>query len=145
MPMTAKLWTAANGIMLALFAFSAVLQFNDPDPLAWVLVYGTAAAVCSLEIVRRATVWEPLALAIVALFWAGWIGARVHNVPISSLFAEWEMKDLRVEEAREMYGLLIIAVWMIGIVVARVKRARSAASSSAAITAERPRRTSRQL
>jgi hypothetical protein len=44
--MTAKLWTVANWIMLALFAFSAVLQLNDPDPIAWVAVYAAAAAVC---------------------------------------------------------------------------------------------------
>jgi hypothetical protein len=36
------------------------------------------------------------------------------------------MTDLRIEEAREMYGLAIVALWMILIVVARVMRARGA-------------------
>ena len=34
------------------------------------------------------------------------------NVPFLSMFEEFEMKDVGVEESREMYGLLIIAGWM---------------------------------
>jgi transmembrane protein TMEM220 len=51
-------------------------------------------------------------LALVAFVWAGYIGRAVHNVPLSALFAEWEMNDLRIEEAREMYGLIIVGAWM---------------------------------
>ena len=28
------------------------------------------------------------------------------------MFAEFEMKDIKVEESREMYGLLLIGGWM---------------------------------
>lgn len=120
----ARLWTVANGIMLGMFAFSAFLQLNDPDPLAWVAVYGAAAAVCWLEIRRRARVWPALALAHVAFIWAGYIGYRVHDVPLGALFAQWEMKDLRIEEAREMYGLTIVGIWMMVIVIVHGAAAR---------------------
>ena len=50
--------------------------------------------------------------------WAGSLYYRAHEVPISSLFAEWEMRDLRIEEAREMYGLAIVGVWTITEIVA---------------------------
>lgn len=60
-------------------------------------------------------------------------GERDHAadvVPISSLFAAWEMKDLRIEEAREMYGLTIVGVWMIVIVGVKWWRAKLPASTS---------------
>jgi len=46
---------------------------------------------------------------------------------MSELVAAWEMKDTRVEEGREMYGLLVIAAWMIVLAAAALRR-RSAAS-----------------
>jgi hypothetical protein len=124
-----RFWTLANGIMLLMFLFSAAVQFNDPDPVVWMGIYGAAAAVCGLEIRRRAPAWAAAALALIALVWAGSLYYRAQEVPISSLFAEWEMRDLRIEEAREMYGLTIVGVWMIVIVSVGWRRARAAASS----------------
>jgi hypothetical protein len=120
----AKLWTAANGIMLLMFLFSAVVQFNDPDPVAWMAVYLAAAAVCLVEIRRKTPRWLPMALGVIALVWSGSIAYRVRDVPISALFAEWEMRNLRVEEAREMYGLAIVGVWMLTIVAVRSARVK---------------------
>ncbi len=122
--MAERFWTLANGIMLLLFLFAAVVQFNDPDPLAWMAVYAVAAGVCGFEVRRRGRIWAPVVLALIALVWAGTLYYRAHEVPISSLFAEWEMRDLRVEEAREMYGLTIIGIWMIIIGSVRWMRAR---------------------
>ena len=120
--MKARLWTTANGIMLLLFLFSGIVQFNDPDPLPWLAIYLAAATVCGLEIRRRTPVWAPFALAIASLFWSASIAMRAHDVPISALFAEWEMRNLRVEEAREMYGLVIVGSWMIAVAGARWAR-----------------------
>jgi transmembrane protein TMEM220 len=96
---TGHFWTLANGIMLLMFVFSAVVQVNDPDPVAWMGIYGAAATVCGLEIRRRAPAWAPVALAFIALVWAGSIHSRAHDVPIKALFAEWGMRELRIEEA----------------------------------------------
>jgi hypothetical protein len=121
-----RLWTVTNAIMLLLFVFAAVVQVNDPDPLVWIGIYTAAAVVCGLELRRRTPAWAPLALSLLALAWAGslYVGAR--DVPVASLFAEWEMRDLRIEEAREMYGLAIVAVWMLLIAAARWARRRPA-------------------
>ena len=126
--MGARLWTLANGIMLLMFLFSAAVQFNDPDLIVWISIYAAAAAVCGLEIRRRAPPWAAVAVGLIAIVWAGSLYFRAHEVPISSLFAEWEMRDLRVEEAREMYGLTIVGVWMI--VIASVGWARTTARLS---------------
>ena len=122
--MEARFWTLANGIMLLMFLFSASVQFNDPDPLRWIGIYAAGAVVCGLEIRRRAPQWAAAAVAVIALVWAASLYYRAHGVPISSMFAEWEMRDLRIEEAREMYGLTIVGVWMLVIAVVGWKRAR---------------------
>ena len=130
--MTRHIWLLANGILLLIFVFSAVVQFNDPDPVRWVALYGFAAAVCGLEIRRRLPLWAPAGVAIIALAWAGSLYTRAHDVAIGSLFAAWEMRDLHIEEAREMYGLAIVAAWMIAIVCVRWARARFTASAKRA-------------
>jgi hypothetical protein len=122
--MRSRFWTLANGIMLLMFLFSASVQFNDPDPLRWIGIYGAAAVVCGLEIRRRVPAWAAMAVGIIALVWAASLYYRAHEVPIISLFVEWEMRDVRIEEAREMYGLTIVAVWMIVIASVGWKRAR---------------------
>jgi hypothetical protein len=123
--MTRHFWTLANGIMLVMFLFSAAVQLNDPDPLIWIAIYGAAALVCGMEIRRRTPVWAPVAVALIALVWAASLYFGARDVPISSLFAEWEMRDVRVEEAREMYGLAIVAVWMIVIATVTWTRAKT--------------------
>ena len=124
--MTAKLWTAANAIMLAMFVLSTVVQFNDPDAPVWIAVYAAAAILSALEIRRSAPLWAATALALVAFGWSAWIGRQVHNVPLSALVAQWEMKDLRVEEAREMFGLIIVGVWMTAVACASWMRRKGA-------------------
>ena len=123
--MAGRFWTLANGIMLLMFLFSAAVQLNDPDPLVWMTVYVAAAAVCGLEMRRRSPAWPAVSLAVIALVWAGSLYLHANEVPISSLFAEWEMRDVRVEEAREMYGLTIVGIWMIVIVSVRWARAKT--------------------
>jgi hypothetical protein len=129
--MTGRLWTLANGIMLLMFLFSAAVQVNDPDPLVWMGIYGAAAAVCGLEIRRGAPLWAPVGVAVIALVWAGSLYYSANDVPVGSLFAQWEMRDIRIEEAREMYGLTIVAVWMIVIVSVRLARRRTGGSTPA--------------
>jgi transmembrane protein TMEM220 len=129
--MNAMAWTTANAVMLLLFAFSAILQFNDPDALVWIAIYAAAAVASGLELRRSAPVWLPIMLALIAIVWALSLAPRAHDVPIGALFAEWEMKDLHVEEAREMYGLTIVAVWMIAIATASWLRAKRGATGRA--------------
>jgi hypothetical protein len=122
--MTGRLRKLANLIMLLMFVFSAVVQLNDPDPVRWTAMYCAAAAMCALEIRRPISAWVPATLAIIALVWAGTLYGRAHSVPLSALVAEWEMKNPNIEEAREMYGLTIVAIWMLAIVGVRWARAR---------------------
>ena len=109
----AAAWKVADALFLLMFVFSVVVQVNDPDPLAWMAMYGAAAIACLLSLLGRVPWWFAVLVGLVALGWAATLAPRVlGNVPFLSMFAEFEMKDIGVEESREMYGLLIIAGWM---------------------------------
>lgn len=106
-------WRIADALFLVMFLFSVIVQFNDPDPLAWVAIYGLAAVACALSLLGRLRAWFPAVVGALALLWAINIAPRVvGRVPFLEMFGAFEMKDLGVEESREMYGLLLIALWM---------------------------------
>ena len=106
-------WKAADVLFLLMFAFSVVVQLNDPDPLAWMVIYGAAAVACLLSVLGKLPWQFAVVTGIIALAWAATIAPRViGQVPFLDMFAEFEMKDIGVEESREMYGLLLIGGWM---------------------------------
>jgi Transmembrane family 220, helix len=122
--MKAMLWTAANVIMLPLFLFSVALQYNDPDPIRWMSIYGISAVVCVLEIRRKTPLWLPALVALIAIVWAVSIGYGAHADAFRHMMDQWEMKNVHIEETREQYGLTIVYVWMLAEILAGVLRRR---------------------
>ena len=113
--------------MLVAFIFSVIVQFNDPDPLLWAAIYAAAAVVCGLELRRRTPLVLPAGIALATIIWAATLAPRViGKVRFMSMFAEFEMANTGVEESREMYGLLLIAIWMIAVATAAWRRRSSA-------------------
>ena len=116
-------WRAADLVMLLLFVLSAVVQVNDPDPWLWMALYLSAAGVTLVSLVDRIRWWMPVAIACLTIAWAGSIAPRVlGQVPFGDMFGAWEMRDTGIEESREMYGLLIVAVWMLVLAVRAWRR-----------------------
>ena len=115
-----------HGLLGALFLLGAVVQYNDPDPLRWAAIYLAAAIACLLAVLGRVHWVLPAAIGLVAVAWAVTLAPSVIGaVEPGELVGAWEMKDARVEIGREMYGLLIIAAWMIVIVISELRsRAR---------------------
>jgi hypothetical protein len=110
--------------MALLFTFAAALQFNDPDPIRWMALYG-AACVLSLVVLFRRRV--PLTIVVVvglaALTWAGLIAfGGPAALEYGHMFEAWEMKSPSVEQAREVSGLLIVAGWMTVLFVRGIRR-----------------------
>jgi hypothetical protein len=105
---------ALHVLWAVLFLFGAAVQYNDPDPVPWMLVYLSAAAVCGVAVVRRIRWWMPGSVAAVASAWALSLAPRVlaAGVPYGSLWREMPMGSIAIEESREMHGLLLIAAWM---------------------------------
>ncbi len=101
------LWT-----MAAVYALSAIVQINDPDPWAWLAVY-VAAMLVALAALRDLPTTAPAALVGgVALVWAGTLLPKVVGSSLPALFESWEMMSSEVEEGRELGGLVLVIVGM---------------------------------
>ena len=108
--MASLLWRALNALMVALFVLAVAVQYNDPDPIRWMSIYGMAALGCGLAY-RGKLHWSiPAATGLVALIWAATIAPRVvGKASLGEMFQSWEMHSELIEEEREMCGLLIVA------------------------------------
>src|SRR5881394_3109931 len=132
MKLASILWKVLNYLMTAAFLFSVAVQYNDPDPVRWMAIYGAAAVVCVLAIMGRERWPLPAAIGLIALIWALTLAPDViGKVRFGELFEAFEMKDERVEVAREMGGLLIVAFWM-AVATVVFWRQRAAAKSRVA-------------
>jgi hypothetical protein len=100
--------------MAGVFAFAALLQLNDPDPVRWIALYGSASLIAALACVNiRIPIAIICGLGLVALVWCVRLEAMVgREVSADELFQSWQMKDQTVELAREVRGLFIVTVWM---------------------------------
>lgn len=98
----------AGVLMILLFLAAAAVQYNDPDPAIWILVYLAAAVDTALVLARR-LVWQaPLALAVATLVWALTLVPAAHG-------QGWSFDG---EETRELGGLVIISLWSAVLAVA---------------------------
>ena len=86
---------------MMMFLVAAIIQYNDPDPYIWIPIYMLPALVCFFSI-PRAIHWI-VPLMISGITYTGFI------LMAKRVFSE---QPLFSEMAREMWGLLIIAVWM---------------------------------
>ena len=60
----------ANWIFSLLFTSLAIVQFNDPDPLVWVLLYGLVAVFFALAALGRLPRRVAQAAFVLILAWA---------------------------------------------------------------------------
>jgi uncharacterized membrane protein len=112
-----------NFVMIVAFLFSVIVQYNDPDPLVWMAIYGAAMIACILFAFGKSPSFLPRIILSIAVIWALTIAAQViGKVGFSELFQAFEMKDERVEVGREFGGLLIIVFWMSVLAIARFRR-----------------------
>lgn len=101
-----------NCVFLVAFGLSAAVQFNDPDALAWIAIYLAAAGMCIAQLRHRPWPWlAPLLLGI-CLIWVGTLLPDiVGKVSLQEIFDSISMKTRAVEEAREIGGLALVALW----------------------------------
>src|SRR5436309_8511596 len=105
----------ANVLMTGLFALAVAVQYNDPDPVRWMAIYGAACLVTLMVAIRgRAPLAAPVTVGLVAVAWCVYWAStsRADLGTYGHMFDAWEMKNEPIEEAREASGLLIISVWM---------------------------------
>lgn len=110
-----KFWNYFYGIWAGIFLLFAYWQLNDVDPEVWVSVYVVALIFCLFGI-RGIFPKIPLSLVFVSCligavyFWpesvSSWIGQEIEQGDLT-------MKTPEMEEGRESFGLLIIALVML--------------------------------
>lgn len=97
-------------LLAALLLVAALVQFNDPDPWGWVLLYGLASVLLARAALGRPARGISLGLAVVAIGGALWLAPSVlGEVTLGALFTTDEMTGDAVERGREMAGLLLVA------------------------------------
>ena len=105
---TAKFGVGTMGVLLV---FAAVVQYNDPDPYAWLVLYLAAAGV-SFAALWFPDLWKiPAVVAVGAFIWAATLVPTVTQTSFPDLFQSWEMMSREMEEGREFLGLLSVASW----------------------------------
>jgi len=115
---TARAFVAINAGMGVLFLISAVLQYNDPDPLRWIVLWAAAAAACFIQRRFRQAWLVAGAVCVVALLWAALLApTALPGLELADLAGEMKAETPQIELGREILGLLIIAVWMAVLVV----------------------------
>lgn len=95
-----------------LFLLFVIVQFNDPDPLLWIIVYGSMVAISVLSIYNRyptriMVIMAAGFLVLTILYFDGFLD-WFHSPDRSLLFDDLaKMQFQYIEEAREFLGLLI--------------------------------------
>ncbi len=99
------------GAMGLLLLFGALVQYNDPDPWRWIVMY-LIAAVATFSAILRPHAWKSAAvIAVIATVWCLALLPAAARTSFPDLFQSWEMMSTEMEEGRELGGLLLIAVW----------------------------------
>lgn len=100
-------------LMAAYFAMCMGLQYNDPDPIRWMLIYGAGMAISIALPLRRSAVPAAYVVAVVAAVWGGYLIYRIWGlVTLADIPRKMSEKGGAVEEEREAGGLVIEAVWL---------------------------------
>jgi len=90
-----------------LFIFGAIVQYNDPDPLLWITLY-SLAALASFGFAANKTPKKVL-LSLGALFLIGFFMVYPETFEGFEI-GQGDIKN--IEEAREAFGLLLMATVM---------------------------------
>jgi hypothetical protein len=100
----------ANGILGVLFLVFAVVQYNDPDPWKWILLYAAVGAVLLFAVFGKRNQWVPVAGILVCVIWLGtlipefvkWI-----QMGMPSITETMKTEEPHIEYTREFLGLAV--------------------------------------
>lgn len=114
----------ANYLMIAVFLLAAIAQYNDPDPLQWILIYGLASLACIFFALKKLH-WI---IASTVVFISGiWALLKIPYLTASGfrhMFDELTMMQTGVEAAREFLGLFIIFAWVLILAISSYNKKR---------------------
>lgn len=106
-----------------LFALSAAVQVNDPDPARWIAIYAAAMSTCALA-PRLPGPAIPAGIGAIALVWALGLTPGVLAEASWGDLIDTMKHDNHAEEARELGGLALVVAAMAYVIASRAVLAR---------------------
>lgn len=122
-----------NYAVAVLFATFVVVQFNDPDPWLWVMLYGAPIVIALFAAhhrLHRGIIWAALAVCIglMAMLLPGVIEFVSSGIELAEAMSD---QRIYVEQTREFFGLAIVAMYYLGLLLfAPRKKLQRAATGS---------------
>ena len=110
-----------SGVCAAVFGFSAAVQWNDPDPLPWIVGYGAVAVVSAAVAFGARPRWTSVAVLVPVLGAFLWWAPAFQHFSLDALGSFGMSGAASEEEVREAIGLGLAAVWM-AVLVLRLSR-----------------------
>ena len=103
-------------LMIVLFSYAIVVQFNDPDTTYWIILYAIALLTTVFALTNVALgglYWLVLGIYLASVAWLS------PNFAYTSLdaFAAVGMDNIEQELVRELWGMVICTLWAIVLVV----------------------------
>lgn len=95
--------TLAALVFTLLFAASAAVQLNDPDPAEWIALYTAGALVSLASAFRRSPPALQIGVGLIAACWGAWLMPSV----VREAAFTWN------EIERELGGLTLVALAMV--------------------------------
>ena len=109
-------WRVTAILMTGLLILSAIVQWNDPDPLRWILCYSVTAIITLCSLIRPLPPSIPLTWGLVVLLSSLFVGMDFlmseEQFDWGSFWNVVAMKNETVELGRELGGLLLVTRWM---------------------------------
>ena len=110
-------------VMAALLLVCVALQYNDPDPIRWMAMYGSAAVTSALLPHDKRAVVLGYVIVAVSLIWAIVLLTGIWGkVEVADIVNKMSEKGGAVEEEREFGGLAIVGVWTLFASIYRSRR-----------------------
>jgi hypothetical protein len=127
-PKKGSILVIANCLLGAYFVFAAVVQYNDPDPVHWMLLYGTSALCCTLAALNKgklSLLYVLIGMAIIEMATTGdgflaWLRIGQENLVTAKMSADKPY----IELGREFLGALIslvVALWQVRLAKGKVR------------------------
>lgn len=115
-----------NFLLAAMFMLFAFVQLNDPDPVIWILIYGSMAVFCILAMFefypQKVMIAVLIVFAVYSVTYFDGVMAWLQSENKAALFDEVaKMETWYIEEAREFLGLLICII-VLGFYLLRSRR-----------------------
>ena len=109
-----RLLKTLNLVFLGAFLLSALVQFNDPDPLRWIVIYSAMVVICGLQHFGRLRWYIAAVPVLMCVVWiVSLLPALNQGVPWGEVLGSLTMQNDTVEEVREIGGLLLVLLWAV--------------------------------